>query len=99
MDQVRARGGTEAVDTKLVFQSLVKDTLEVAGTFEISWTTIIEAGPTWDWRRTRRSLGPSSLPKPGVSFRFRRSADFIIVTSGAPPKPPHFKFSSSPRQR
>lgn len=28
MDQVRARGGTEAVDTKLVFQSLVKDTLE-----------------------------------------------------------------------
>lgn len=28
MDQVRARGGTEAVDTKLVFQSLVMDTLE-----------------------------------------------------------------------
>jgi putative transposase len=28
MDQVRARGGTEAVDTKQVFQNLVKDTLE-----------------------------------------------------------------------
>jgi hypothetical protein len=70
-----------------------------AGTFEISWTTIIEAGLTWDWRRTRRSLGPSSLPKPGVSFRFRRSADFIIVTRGAPPKSPHFKFSLSPPQQ
>jgi hypothetical protein len=28
MDQVRARGGTEAVNTKQVFQNLVKDTLE-----------------------------------------------------------------------
>ena len=28
MDQVRARGGTEMVDTKQVFQNLVKDTLE-----------------------------------------------------------------------
>lgn len=28
MEQVRARGGTEAVDAKQIFQSLVKDTLE-----------------------------------------------------------------------
>jgi len=28
MDQVRARGGTQAVDTKHLFQSMVKDTLE-----------------------------------------------------------------------
>ena len=28
MDQVRARGGTEAVDTKQLFQSMAKDTLE-----------------------------------------------------------------------
>jgi mutator family transposase len=28
MDQVRARGGTQVVDTKQVFQNLVKDTLE-----------------------------------------------------------------------
>ena len=27
-DQVRARGGTQAVDTKQAFQNLVKDTLE-----------------------------------------------------------------------
>ena len=28
MDQVRASGGTQAMDTKQLFQSLVKDTLE-----------------------------------------------------------------------
>ena len=29
MDRVRAGGGTQAVDTKQLFQNLVKDTLEV----------------------------------------------------------------------
>ena len=28
MDQVRSRGGTQAIDTKQLFQSMVKDTLE-----------------------------------------------------------------------
>jgi hypothetical protein len=28
MDQVRARGGTDAVNTKQVFNNLIKDTLE-----------------------------------------------------------------------
>src|SRR5690349_7312269 len=58
------------------------------GISEISSITIIEPGHTWDYRRTRRSLGPSSLPKPGLSFRFRRWAASTIVTSGAPPKSP-----------
>jgi hypothetical protein len=58
------------------------------GISEISWTTIIEAGPNWDYRRTRRSLGPPSLRKPGESFRFPKSADSISVMSVAPRKFP-----------
>ena len=57
-------------------------------TFEIFSITIIKPGHIWDYRRTHRSLGPSSLPKPRGSFRFRRSAGSIIVTSGAPLKSP-----------
>ena len=60
------------------------------------------------YHRTRTHLGlqkdtpefrPVQSTEAGRTFRFRRSADFIIVTSGAPPKPPHFKFSPSPRQQ
>src|SRR5215469_13055340 len=59
-----------------------------AGISEISSITISEPGHTWDYGRTRRTLGPSSLPKRGLSFRFRRWATYIIITSGAPPKSP-----------
>jgi hypothetical protein len=55
-------------------------------TCKVSWTTIIGAGPTWNWRRTRRNLAPSNRRTWGGSLGCRKSADSIIVTSASPHK-------------
>ncbi len=52
-------------------------------TCKVSWTNIIGAGPTWDWRRTHRNLAPSNRRTWGGLLRCRNSADSIIVTSAA----------------
>jgi len=53
-------------------------------TCKVSWTTIIGAGRTWDWRRTLRSLARSNRRTWGAWLRSLKSADSIIVTSAAP---------------
>ena len=55
-------------------------------TCKVSWTTIIGAGRTWDWRRTLQSLARSSRRTWGELLRCRKSADSIIGTSAAPHK-------------
>ena len=53
-------------------------------TCKVSWTTIIGAGRTWDWRRTLQFLARSNRLTWGGLLRCRKSADSIIVTSAAP---------------
>jgi hypothetical protein len=55
-------------------------------TCKVSWTTIIGAGRTWDWRRTLRFLARSNRRTWGGLLRCRKSADSIIVTRAAPHK-------------
>jgi|GEM_PF-6069958 len=55
-------------------------------TCKVSWTTIIGAGRTWDWRRTLQFLARSNRLTWGGLLRCRKSADSIIVTSAAPHK-------------
>ena len=52
-------------------------------TCEVSWTTIIGAGRTWDGRRTHRSRARFNRRTWGGLLRSQKSADAIIVTSAA----------------
>ena len=53
-------------------------------TCQVSWTTIIEAGRPWAWRRTHRFLARLSRRTWGTWLRKPTSADSIIGTSAAP---------------
>ena len=55
-------------------------------TCKVSWTTIIGAGHTWDWRRTLQFLARFNRLTWGWLLRSRKSADSITGTSAAPHK-------------